>query len=124
MRTIRYRRGSHHITVRLDSEKPIVCQACKGTFTGRRINTHHWKNLYTFPEVKANPQLALENTTPFDVNHHRVANSIRHITEELQRGRLTSEQLWNIIDTMPQDMKETLLQAVTHLKSYIYTKPH
>lgn len=112
MRTISYRRGPHHITVKVDAEKPTVCQACKGTFKGRRINTHHWKEEWDFPTVKANPILALENAAPFCINHHRVANSLRHITEELMKGRLTPQQLTNIINTMPHDMKWTLTKTL------------
>lgn len=67
---IRYRR----IRVYVDwKHRGRRCHCC-----GRagRLELHHWKYAYTTAEVRANPELALKNTSWFCYPHHRVADAL------------------------------------------------
>lgn len=109
---VSYRRGRHRIsvTVSRDAVSP-VCEACLKK-PGKRLNTHHWKEAYSFPEIRLNPLLALENSIQVDVPHHRVANSLREIAEFLLKagrpGGITEKELNRLIDSMPEKMKTSL----------------
>ena len=59
---IRYRRGSRSIRVSVDAPDDHTCAGCHEEFTGRRLNTHHWKEVHTLDQVRLDPQLALENS--------------------------------------------------------------
>ena len=115
-KSVRYRRGSRAVTVKPPDYAPTHCQACNRKYSGRRLQTHHWRYQWTLGDVKRNPILALDNSASFCVVHHMAADSIRKITEEILSGRLTAAHLQNIMDTMPDDMREALLNTIESLK--------
>jgi len=79
------------------------------------MNTHHWREKFTFDEVKSDHLLALRNSIRTCVPHHRVANDLREIVEQLQRGKITVEGVARLVFSMPTDMKETLTDLATYL---------
>jgi len=109
-RRVRYRRGPHHITVTADAPDDHTCAAYLRQFTGRRLNRHHWREDYGFKEVKANPQLALENTVLVCVPHHRLANTLRRVAEAEPTAAA------RLVETMPQDMKRKMMELADLLK--------
>ena len=62
--------------------------------------------------MKENPVLALDNSATFCIVHHRVADSVRHVTEEALSERLTAEHLKNVLGTMPEDMRKALVRVL------------
>ena len=79
---VRYRRAR----VTVEGDRPKYCAARHIMKKGKvRIELHHWKYAYTTKEVRANPQLALENTIPFCYQCHRVADHIKNLLEDKVR---------------------------------------
>lgn len=117
MRRIRYRRGRRSISVAVPDELVgSTCLACGGTFEGRQMNTHHWREDFTFPQVREDNLLVLRNSIRVDVIHHRVANDLRGIVEHLQREHITVEQMARLIRSMPIDMFRTFMKLTEHLR--------
>lgn len=103
-KSVTYSRGSHKIRVRIDDPRD-TCLMCQKKFTGRRLNTHHHKYVYSFDEVRANKELALENTVKLCVKHHMTANDLRKILDWYIRGHYTLEGWRRLIESLPEDMR-------------------
>jgi len=60
-----------------------ICDACKRKVGDeiKRTNRHHWKYAYTYKTVKANPELALENTSEYCFHCHQIADAIKKLTD-------------------------------------------
>jgi hypothetical protein len=78
---VQYRR----IRVTVEHDKLNVCQACDKE---GRTELHHWLYAYSTDQVRASPQLALENTDEYCFLCHKVANAIRFLVENEKRARL------------------------------------
>lgn len=104
--SVTYSRGKRSITVRVPTGRD-PCIVCGATREEKKLDRHHWKEVFSFKQVKENHLLALENSIPACFHHHNLANAIREIVSQLQRGNVTMDQLLKLIDSMPSDMKET-----------------
>jgi len=102
-KSVRYRRGNRSIRVTVDAPDDQTCAGCLEEFTGRRLNRHHWREAYTLDQVRADPQLALENSALACVPHHRVANALRKVAES------DPDVVVNLAETLPRDMKNKIL---------------
>lgn len=60
-----------------------TCDACNRKVDEgiKRTNRHHWKYAYTYKTVKANPELALENTSEYCFHCHQIADAIKKLTD-------------------------------------------
>ena len=105
---IRYRRGNRSIRVSVDAPDDRACAGCLEEFTGRRLNTHHWKEVHTLDQVRLDPQLALENSVLTCVPHHRVANALKAV------AMADPDVAVNLVETMPRDMKNRMM-ALAHM---------
>ncbi|KXB08679.1 hypothetical protein AKJ59_00655 [candidate division MSBL1 archaeon SCGC-AAA385M02] len=118
-KTIRYRRGPHHISVRVPREKVSNrCAICGNEFREKgysRLNTHHWREKYNFDKVKEKKIRVLDNSVQLDVNHHRVANAMREITDYIQNEHITIEQVAKLVKTMPEDMKTVWIKLAQEI---------
>jgi len=84
-RYIKYRRAR----ILVDAPRPERCEACKrGRPELKQIDTHHWKYAYTTAEVRAKPELVLENTVALCYTCHRAADAIRKLDEFDADGRV------------------------------------
>lgn len=70
----------------VQGERPGRCAACPAKEDGLgRVELHHYAYEYTTAQVRANPQLALENTIWLCYCCHKVADYIRNILEDTER---------------------------------------
>jgi hypothetical protein len=79
--SIRYK----NITVKVKGIKPTICSCCKKETKPRGLGAHHTKYAYSVDEVRANPELAKDNTIYLCFHCHRVGNSIRILNENKEK---------------------------------------
>jgi len=90
-RYIMYRKAR----ILVDAPRPERCEACgRGRDVLKQIDTHHWKYAYTTAEVRAKPELVLENTVALCYPCHRAADAIRKLDEFDADGRV-----WALIES-------------------------
>ncbi len=91
-----------------------VCEAC-GRKVGeeiKRTNRHHWKYAYQYKTVKANPELALENTSEYCYRCHQIADAIKVLTD---CKNLTD--VLKVLNTAPENVQNAFHQIVSlHLE--------
>lgn len=66
--------------MKLEGEKPLVCQVCNKTIA-KHLQAHHLTYAYSSDEVKKKPELAKENMIWVCYHCHRIANAIRIMFE-------------------------------------------
>ena len=104
---IRYFRGRHCIRVLVPDTRKGVC-AGGHTIDGRRHN-HHWKNVYTFDQVRKNPLLALEYLSEVCFHCHRVADALTLCAEFAVKH---PERFVSLLSAMPVDMRSVLRKMI------------
>lgn len=82
---ITYRRAR----VSVEHVKQGACEACQAE---GRTEMHHWIYAYTTDEVRAHPQLALDNTNEYCYKCHKVANAMKFLHEQEARAKLVRKQ--------------------------------
>ncbi len=75
--TLKYRR----LTVRL-SENPRKGK-CTNCPREGKTDMHHWTYAYPTKDVKANPELALDNTIELCFVCHQIANALKKVVENM-----------------------------------------
>jgi len=86
---IRYRRA--RVTVEVPDNFKRKCEIC-GKEDGK-ISFHHYKYTYKTSEVRKNPQLALKNTIMLCYKHHRTADALRKVVDDIH----SAKKIWNIM---------------------------
>ena len=95
-----------------------ICDACKRKVGDgiKRTNRHHWKYAYTYKTVKANPELALDNTVEYCFHCHQIADAIKALTDVKDASSIIK-----VLETAPANVQSSfrvIAQMAIFQKTY------
>jgi hypothetical protein len=97
-----YRVRYHGHSVLVSTRRDDLCGAC-GRKVGdgiKRTNRHHWRYAYAWKTVRANPELALENTVEYCFKCHPIADAVRLLTSVKNCSDVAS-----VVHTAPDEIQ-------------------
>lgn len=100
-------------SVKVSTPRKNVCEAC-GRKVGdeiTRTNRHHWKYAYKYKTVKANPDLALENTSEYCYHCHQIADAIKTLTD-----CKNPINVLNVLKTAPEHIQRSFQKIVSQIQ--------
>jgi hypothetical protein len=99
----------HNRSVVVSKPRRNQCDACKRKISDgiKRTNRHHWKYAYKYRTVKANPDLALENTSEYCYHCHQIADALRLLSEVKK-----AEDVVNVFATAPLSVQQKIRRVI------------
>ena len=109
----------HNRSIVVSKPRRNQCDACKRKIGEaiKRTNRHHWKYAYKYKTVKANPDLALENTGEYCYHCHQIADALRLLSEVKK-----VEDIVNVFGTAPLSVQQNIRRAIDVINEKETTK--
>jgi len=102
----------HNKSFVVSKPRKYTCDACQRKVGEgiKQTHRHHWKYAYAYKTLKANPDLALENTSEYCYHCHQIADAIKTLTDVKDVAKVIQ-----VLKTAPNNIQISFAQIFKEL---------